>query len=125
MPFQRIVPRERRSTATNNRLAVVLGSRLQMSQGVTLSMESLIAPSDPAFPQLCVDPLDPFAFPFAASWPRLRARTHFRYVGARASMTPLYAALPFRMGFVHGSGVSGSGLSGDLHHLFTPRRRRF
>ncbi len=127
---------DRMGTATNNRLAVMLGSRLQMSQGITLSMESLIAPSNPTFPQLCVDPLDPFcfpAFPFAG-WPRVRVvRTHIWYVRARDVIsTPLCAALPFRVGpvraLVHGSGVSGSGLSGDLHHLmiyFTPRRRRF
>jgi hypothetical protein len=60
----------------------MLGSRLQMSHGVTLSMESLIAPAHPTFPQLCVDPLDPFrfpAFPFSR-WPRVRVRTHFRCV---------------------------------------------
>ena len=80
MSFQRIVPREQCSTATNHRLAVMLGRRLQMSHGVALSMESLVASSHPTFPQLCVDPLDPFRFPALpfARWVRVRVRSHFR-----------------------------------------------
>ena len=60
----------------------MLGGRLQVSHGVTLPMECLIAPSNPTFPQLGVDPLDPFRFPAfpVAGWPRGRVRTHFRYV---------------------------------------------
>ena len=103
----------------------MLGCRLQMSHRVTFSMECLVAPFNPTFPQLCVNPFDPFHFPalpFSRGF-RVRVRTHFRYVsrGARVSFHPLCAALPSRVGpicaVVHGSGVSGSCLSGDLHHL--------
>lgn len=98
-----------------------------MSHRVTFSMKCLVAPSNPTFPQLCVDPLDPFrfpAFPFAR-WPRVRVRTHFRYVSgqAREIVTTLCTAPPSRVGpiwaVVHGSGVSGSCLSGDLHHMIS------
>ena len=103
----------------------MLNSSLQMSHGIPLSMESLIAPSDPTFPQLCVDPLDSFRFPVIpiAWWPRVCVRTHFRYVNgwAREIITPLCATLPSRVGpiwaLVHGSGVSGSCLNGNLLHL--------
>lgn len=101
----------------------MLGRRLQMSHRVTFSMECLIAPFNPTFPQLCVDPLDPFRFPALpfARWPRVRVRLRYVSRGARGSFNPLCAALPSRVGpicaLVHGSGVSGSCLSGNLHHL--------
>jgi hypothetical protein len=80
----------------------MFGRRLQMSHRVTFSMERLVAPFNPTFPQFGVDPLDPFRFtalPFAR-WPRLRVRIHFRYVSGRVGMsiTLLYAALPSRVG---------------------------
>jgi hypothetical protein len=103
----------------------MFGSRLQMSHRVTFSMECLVAPFNSTFPQLCVDPLDPFRFPALpfARWPRVRVRTHFRYVSGRAkvSITTLCVALPSRVGpilaLVHGFGVAGNSLVGHLHHL--------
>ena len=56
----------------------MFGSRLQMSYGITLSMESLVAPSNPTFPQLRVDSDDSLCLlDFSlAVWPRVRVRLH-------------------------------------------------
>lgn len=58
MPLQRIEPRERRAAAANDRLAVVPRGRLQVSHGVALPVERLVATPGPTLPQPHVDLLD-------------------------------------------------------------------
>jgi hypothetical protein len=97
MPLQRIVPRERSAAVANDCLAIMPGSRLQVSHGVTFPMKSLVTPSDPTLPQLHVDLLYSLrlpafslaAVPTAAAaataatsvvdWFRVRTTSHLRY----------------------------------------------
>jgi len=58
MPLQRIEPRKRRAAAANDRLAIVPRGRLQVSHGVALPMERLVAAPSPTLPQPHVDLLD-------------------------------------------------------------------
>ena len=58
MPLQRIEPRERRSAGANDRLAVVPRGRLQVSHGVALPVERLVATPGSTLPQPHVDLLD-------------------------------------------------------------------
>jgi len=58
MPLQRIEPRERRAAAANDRLAIVPRGRLQVSHGVALPMERLVATPGSTLPQPHVDLLD-------------------------------------------------------------------
>jgi hypothetical protein len=94
VPLQRIVARERSAAVANDCLAIVPGSRLQVSHGVTFPMKSLVTPSNPTLPQLHVDLLYPLrlqAFSLAAilpaaaatavHWFRVRTTSHLRYVG--------------------------------------------
>jgi hypothetical protein len=97
VPLQRIVARERSAAVANDCLAIVPGSRLQVSHGVTFPMKSLVTPSNPTLPQLHVDLLYPLrlqAFSLAAilpaaaaaaatavDWFRVRTMSHLRYVG--------------------------------------------
>lgn len=55
VPLQRIVPRERSAAVANDCLAIMPGSRLQVSHSITLPMKSLVTPSNPTLPQLHVD----------------------------------------------------------------------
>ena len=104
VPLQRIVPREWSAAVANDRLAIMPGSRLQVSHSVALPMKSLVAPSDPTLPQLHVDllyslPLPAFSLAAAVSatpataaasassaaavavdgWFRARTTSHLRY----------------------------------------------
>jgi hypothetical protein len=63
VPLQRVVPRERSAAVANDCLAIMPGSRLQVSHSVTFPMKGLVAPSDPALPQLHVDLLYPLRLP--------------------------------------------------------------
>jgi len=58
MPLQRIEPRKRRAAATYDRLAVVPRGRLQVSHGVALPVECLVAAPGSTLPQPHVDLLD-------------------------------------------------------------------
>ena len=55
VPLQRVVSRERGAAVANDCLAIMPGSRLQVSHSVTLPMKSLVATPDPTLPQLHVD----------------------------------------------------------------------
>src|SRR6267154_2664817 len=95
VPLQRIVPRERSAAVANDCLAIMPGSRLQVSHSVTFPMKSLVTPSDPTLPQLHVDLLYSLrlpAFSLAAvpataatastvdvDWFRVRTTSHLRY----------------------------------------------
>ena len=63
VPLQRIVARERSAAVANDCLAIVPGSRLQVSHSVTFPMKSLVTPSNPTLPQLHVDLLYPLRLP--------------------------------------------------------------
>jgi hypothetical protein len=101
------------------------GSRLHVSHSVTLPMKSLVAPSDPALPQLHVDLLYSLCLPaFSfANWSRVRATSHLRYASgwAGGGDVSLCAALPFRVGLVraldHRFRVPGSSASSNLRLL--------
>jgi hypothetical protein len=97
VPLQRIVPGERSAAVANDCLAIMPGSRLQVSHSVTFPMKSLVTPSDPTLPQLHVDllyslPLPAFslaaavpataaaaASASAVDWFRVRTTSHLRY----------------------------------------------
>jgi hypothetical protein len=98
VPLQRIVPRERSAAVANDCLAIMPGSRLQVSHSVTFPMKSLVTPSDPTLPQLHVDLLYSLRLPAfslaavpataaaatdaaaaAVDWFRVRTTSHLRY----------------------------------------------
>jgi hypothetical protein len=94
VPLQRIVPRERSATVANDCLAIMPGSRLQVSHSVTFPMKGLVTPSDPTLPQLHVDLLYSLRLPVfslaavpataatastVVDWFRVRTTSHLRY----------------------------------------------
>ena len=105
VPLQRVVPRERSAAVADDCLAIMPGSRLQVSHSVAFPMKSLVTPSDPTLPQFHVDLLYSLrrlpAFSLAAAavpataaatgaaastatvvdsdWFRVRTTSHLRY----------------------------------------------
>lgn len=98
MPLQRVVPREWSAAVANDCLAIMPGSRLQVSHGVSFPMKSLVTPSDPTLPQLHVDLLYSLRLPAfslavvpptaaaaataatsVVDWFRVQTTSHLRY----------------------------------------------